>query len=47
MRSEDTIESVMTKYNITKEVLSQYNDLDNIKLGDKIIIPAILNEFQN
>ena len=39
LRSDDTIESVMAKYNINKELLGQYNDIDNIKLGDKIIIP--------
>lgn len=44
LRSEDSIESIMTKYNITKEVLSQYNDIDNIKLGDKIIIPAKIDD---
>lgn len=44
LRSEDTIESVMTKYNVNKEILSQYNDIDNIKLGDKIIIPALTND---
>lgn len=44
MREEDTIESIMTKYNINKEILSQYNDVENIKLGDKIIIPALLND---
>ena len=44
MREEDTIESVMTKYNVTKENLSMYNDLENVKLGDKIIIPALIND---
>lgn len=44
LRSDDTIESVMTKYNISKEILGQYNDIDNIKLGDKIIIPTLTND---
>jgi len=44
MREDDTVESIMTKYNINKEILSQYNDVENIKLGDKIIIPALLND---
>lgn len=44
LRSEDTIESVMAKYNINKDTLSQYNDIENLKLGDKIIIPALIND---
>ena len=44
MRSEDTLESVMAKYSINKETLAKYNDVENIKLGDKIIIPALIND---
>ena len=37
----DTIESITTKYGITKEELLDYNsDLDNIKPGDKLIIQS-------
>ena len=39
VRENDTIESIIEKYSITKEELEEYNDLDNIKLFDKIIIP--------
>ena len=34
----DTIESIMDSYQVTKDVLDMYNDLDNIKIGDKLII---------
>ena len=44
MREEDTIDNIVTKYSVSKEVLSKYNDIENIKLGDKIIIPSITNE---
>lgn len=44
MREDDTIENIMTRYSINKEILSLYNDVENIKLGDKIIIPALLND---
>lgn len=37
----DTIDKIMEKYEITKEELSKYNDLDMIKPGDKLIIPSI------
>lgn len=39
VRENDTIDDIMKKYNISKEVLEQYNDLSEIKIGDKIIIP--------
>lgn len=39
LRDGDTLDSIMEKYNITKEQLEQYNDLSNLKLGDKLIIP--------
>jgi len=36
----DTIDSILTKYKVTKEELFSYNDnLDSIKVGDKLIIP--------
>ena len=41
MKEDDTIDSILDKYNITKELLSDYNDLDNLKVGDKIIIPNV------
>lgn len=39
VREEDTIESIMSKYNITREELSEYNELQEVKIGDKLIIP--------
>ncbi len=36
----DTIEKIMEKYNTTKEELSKYNGSLDIKVGDKLIIPA-------
>lgn len=38
-REKDDINSIMTKYNVSKEDLEEYNDLSNITLGSKIIIP--------
>lgn len=40
-REEDTIEKIMTKYSVTKEMLAEYNDINSVKVGDKIIIPSI------
>ena len=40
VRTGDTIESICSKYNITYEELKEYNDLSEINVGDKIIIPS-------
>lgn len=39
VKEGDTIESILLKYNVTKELLEQYNDLSELKIGDKLIIP--------
>lgn len=38
-REEDDINKIINKYKITKEELLNYNDLDKITIGTKIIIP--------
>lgn len=40
MLDTDTLETILTKYNITKEQLADYNDIENITPGDKLIIPT-------
>ncbi len=44
VRQGDTIENICSKYNVQIEDLLEYNDIDNISLGDKIIIPYINND---
>ncbi len=41
VRENDNLDSIINKYGITKEILSEYNDLNNLKLGDKVIIPYV------
>lgn len=36
----DTLDSILSKYNITKEMLADYNNIENINPGDKLIIPT-------
>lgn len=43
IREGDTIESVMQKYGVSKESIAEYNDLNDLKIGDKLIIPANKN----
>lgn len=41
LRHEETIETILEKYKITKEELEKYNDLTNLTIGTKIIIPTL------
>lgn len=44
VREGDNIESICSKYNVSVDDLIEYNDINNISLGDKIIIPYINND---
>ena len=44
MRSEQTLESILVKYNVTMDEIKEYNDIDNINIGSKIVIPYNKNE---
>ena len=39
LREEETISSLINKYKTTKEELESYNDLSNLSIGSKVIIP--------
>lgn len=39
VRQGDTLEDILNKYNTTKECLEDYNDLKELKINSKIIIP--------
>ena len=41
VKETDTVESIVLNYGITKELLSEYNDISDIKIGDKLIIPSV------
>ena len=44
VKEEDNIDKILAKYSISKEDLASYNDISNIKVGDKLIIPEVKNE---
>lgn len=44
VREGDTLENILNKYNITKEELEDYNDLKELRINDKIIIPTTYAE---
>ena len=41
VRESDTLESICKKYNVSENELKEYNNITNINIGDKIIIPYI------
>lgn len=41
VRENDTIDTITQKYSMTREELEMYNDLSEIKMGDKLILPSI------
>ena len=41
LRDGDTIDSILLKYTIDIELLKKYNDIDDLKVGDKLIIPNV------
>ncbi len=44
IRENDTIESICQNYKISMEQIKQYNNIDSITIGDKIIIPEVIDE---
>ncbi len=41
LRENDSVENIIENYGVTREELSYYNDLDNLSVGSKIIIPTV------
>lgn len=39
VRDGDTVDSILSKYGVDLEMLTSYNDISDLKIGDKIIIP--------
>ena len=39
VKEDDNIDKILTKYKVTKEDLEAYNDITEIKPGDKVIVP--------
>ena len=42
LREDDNLEEVIMKYKTNREALAEYNDLDNLKVGSKLIIPTAI-----
>jgi len=44
VRENDTLDDILTNYHLTKEEASEYNDLNNVKIGSKLILPCAKDE---
>ena len=42
--NSDSVESIMKMYNANLDTLKEYNDIKELKVGDKVIIPFIADE---
>lgn len=40
LRDGDSVDTILDKYSVSIDELKDYNDIDNLKIGDKVIIPA-------
>lgn len=40
VRENDSLESIVEKYNVSIDELREYNNIDDLKLNDKLIIPS-------
>lgn len=46
LREEDNLEEIIAKYKTNREILAEYNNLDDLKVGTKLIIPNAINNDQ-
>jgi hypothetical protein len=44
IRNGDNIDDILTKYKVTRDILEEYNNLDELRIGTKLIIPFLKNE---
>ena len=45
LRDGDSIENIINKYKTTREKIEEYNDLSDLRIGTKIIIPSTQSEW--
>ena len=43
LRENDTLDEVLNRYGVTKEEISEYNQLDDLKVGSKLILPTVIS----
>lgn len=45
VKEDDTLETIMDKYKVSRDSIVSYNDINTLNVGDKIIIPADFDEL--
>lgn len=43
LREEDTLDDVLSRYKVTKEEAGEYNHLEELKVGSKLILPTVIS----
>ena len=44
VRQNESINSIISKYNTSLEEIEKYNDIKDLSIGSKLIIPLLKNE---
>ena len=44
VNNNDSIEKIIKLYNTNLDILNEYNDIKELKVGDKVLVPEYLNE---
>lgn len=44
LREEDTLDAILSRYGISKEEAAQYNSLEELRVGSKLILPTVMKD---
>lgn len=44
VKEDETLDTIIRNYNVNLDYIKEYNDITNVQIGDKIIIPELLDE---
>lgn len=44
VKDNETLEMILKKYNVSLDIIKEYNEITDIKVGDKIIVPEYVDE---
>ena len=44
VKESETIESICKLYEVSSSLVNEYNDISNVSVGDKLIIPSYVDE---
>ena len=44
VKEDETLDTIIRNYNVNLDYIKEYNDITNVQIGDKIIIPELVDE---